>query len=1127
MTMARPLSGHRMLQEVINSFGGTSDQSQKNGKKAEAGLPTPRLSTTSSLLLAAPPTIKSRRPRRQTSIRTVAEMLRSWDTYQDVDNKSGATSLCQDNPTAVHKRCVEGLFALKRLETELDLNFQVVSSLPEHGLDAVSSPRKCSEKKRVLEANYVEEIALQLELQGALRKNGGRAQSLILRSPMAWEIVPTGGSSCSRPLTPNRRSVTPSTRACTPCGEGPANDTLAIASRSVTPVAGECSQSVDSFTLCRPTCDNTVRSIGDAGHAMLLELRERSNETLLIRRVRPSGGGFSGGRLWTPTEGLPRLQTLRDEDVEDTSLFEEDPLALLSLAETQCLRLEQTLTLKLSEHSKEQSTLATDSTGDSSPTKLLALTSTPHSVEIPSTPSSGPRSPKAGTRAPGLTIVTSPDPSNDRFESYLRDFRTVFRIIGPVMPSATRMLETSLKGLVLSLDRELHTAHLALVDLQAKVDLLSSQIQGTEAVRSENEVLKSKNESLQKKLQHAETLRNEEVATLSFHIDTLKNEVKRLTPEEGSMQAVSTLIDVCENLLEDMQIESAKQHKILEELSDCTSRVVHDSQRASDDAKKLSAQRPGRIVELPNGEIILRSFDVVEQATQVTELDLLKVDIDAPIRYRTLTTRTLLAAFQSREVRKMRSEELSLEIDKLYAAKLVADSEADSAGLPRAPLSDFIIEYYLDSIHSVGQAQERLSSIMSSISAIERASAKRSEIPLKIQLFSRFLEYCDFEQVLPLSVLNVALQAKRLCQAQVAKGDASLQKSYSTVSRDSGRSRGASVLGGGNPVQVYSDQQPLSVAIAWDSSLKALPHGGSAEARKELFAHLSKFADMQGNGADGAKVTSQFYVLLLILHDRLKKEAAPKLRELVHRVETKGQATVEDFKEALNNAGLLSVDDSVWRPRLAHSSVISEGVMLNESVVLDHFGGGAIHRMPRGSVSEAQMMTAVAEAFAADSRARCEEYRRLFNRHYSKKLDPRTSSISFSDAKVILQSADSSITSTYVRNLFCSAVEVGRSCFQYDGDACPVVGTLTAASSGIYGGDTVTLQLLHTAMLRNYHLKRDQAHSTAAASEHDRSTRGNRGAVPLLNSSTLRSSISMAPKTPASSTNRGRARSNR
>jgi hypothetical protein len=1126
MTMAqRPLSGHRMLQEVINSFGGTSDQSQKNGKKAEAGLLSPRQSTASSLPPAAPPTIKTRRPRRQTTIRTVAEMLRSWETYQDVDKKSGSASLCQDNPTAVHKRCIEGLVALKRLETELDLNFKVVSSLPEHGLDASSSPRKCIEKKG---ANDIEEIALQLELQGALRKNGGRAQSLILRSPMAWEIVPTGGSSCSRPLTPNRRSVTPSTRACTPCGEGPANDTLAIASRSATPVAGECSQSLNSLTFGGPTCDNTVRAIGDAGHAMLLELRERSNETLLIRRVRPNGG-FSGGRLWTPTEGLPRLQATNacDEDVEDASLFEEDPLALLSFAETQCLRLEQTLALKLSEHSKELSVLANDANGDSSPTKLLALTSTPNSVEVPSLSSSGPRSPMSGMRAQGLSIVTSSDPSNDRFESYLRDFRTVFRLIGPVLPSATRMLETSLKGLVLALDAELHTAHGALSDLQAKVDILSSQIQGTESVRSENELLKSKNESLQKKLQHAETLRNEEVATLSFHIDTLKNEVKRLTPEEGSMQAVSTLIDVCENLLEDMQIESAKQNKILEELSDCTSRVVYDSQRAADDSAKISAQRPGRIVELPNGEIILRSFDVVEQATQVTELDLLKVDIDAPIRYRTLTTRTLLAAFQSREVKKMRSEELSVEIDKLYAAKIVADSEADSAGLPRAQLSDFIIEYYLDSIQSVGQAQERLSSIMSSISAIERASAKRSDMPLKIQLFARFLEYCDFEQVLPLSVLNIALQAKRLCQAQVAKGDPSLQKSYSSVSRDSGRSRGASVLGGGNSVQASSDQ-PLSVAIAWDSSLKALPHGGSPEARKELFAHLSKFAEVQGTGADGAKVTSQFYVLLLILHDRLKKEAAPKLRELVHRVETKGQATVEDFKEALHDAGLLGVEDSVWRPRLAHSFVISEGVILNESVVLDHFGGGAIHRMPRGSVSEAQMMTAVAEAFVADSRERCDNYRRLFNRHNSKMLDPRSTSISFSDFKFLLQSADPSITAAFVRNLFCSAVEVGRSCFQYDGDACPVVGTLTAASSGIYGGDTVTLQLLHTAMLKSYHLKRDQAHNTTTTSEHDRSSRGhNRGAVPLLNSSSTRPSISMVPKTPASATNRSRARSSR
>ena len=45
---------------------------------------------------------------------------------------------------------------------------------------------------------------------------------------------------------------------------------------------------------------------------------------------------------------------------------------------------------------------------------------------------------------------------------------------------------------------------------------------------------------------------------------------------------------------------------------------------AAESEQDIALHRPGRVVELPDGELLLRPYNVADQGTQLMETDLLK-----------------------------------------------------------------------------------------------------------------------------------------------------------------------------------------------------------------------------------------------------------------------------------------------------------------------------------------------------------------------------------------------------------------------------------------------------------------------------------------------------------------------
>merc|ERR550537_1562932 len=122
----------------------------------------------------------------------------------------------------------------------------------------------------------------------------------------------------------------------------------------------------------------------------------------------------------------------------------------------------------------------------------------------------------------------------------------------------------------------------------------------------------------------------------------------------------------------------------------------------------------------------------------------------------------------------------------------------------------------------------------------------------------------------------------------------------------------------------------------------------------------------------------EFYFLLMIVHDRIKKEAAAKMRDLIGRVEARGQATADEFRDALRDAQILGVDEQIWRPKLTNAAAGGNQGLLTENSVIDYLGGGSQGRLPKGYVTESQLLAATSEAATADVRERTESLKKIY-----------------------------------------------------------------------------------------------------------------------------------------------------
>jgi len=390
----------------------------------------------------------------------------------------------------------------------------------------------------------------------------------------------------------------------------------------------------------------------------------------------------------------------------------------------------------------------------------------------------------------------------------------------------------------------------------------------------------------------------------------------------------------------------------------------------------------------------------------------------------------------------MRIQELCGEIDRIYAAKMTADVEADSAGVPRAELQDFIVHFYLDERHYVSAAEKQVYSILS---CIHKHAGQ--QVPLKVELFARFLEFSDFDRALPLSVLNIALRAKR-------NGQAHLQRSGAPSAKEPpGAKKGQAAAGEGT----------LTVAAAYEAAQRTLPDMGTL-GYKEMFQGLAKHSDIEGIEAKREGMR-EYITLVLLIHDKLKKDAAPLMRDLIHRIEQSSlkvaDATFDDFREALRDAHIYGVEDKLWKSKLEVPGMPNA---ISPDVLLETLGGGSLSRLPKASITETGFMAVVTDAVCAGFVESTKLLKQRWETQHAIQ-GAGTPGLRYADFKELARSVEPNLTDPEIKRFFVSAIEMSHACTQTAGVLAPLTGTVDPVNDS-YGGDIISFTVLLQAALR-------------------------------------------------------------
>jgi len=575
----------------------------------------------------------------------------------------------------------------------------------------------------------------------------------------------------------------------------------------------------------------------------------------------------------------------------------------------------------------------------------------------------------------------------------MRDIRTVLRMLCEPMPKAARLLEAAIKGLVVSMDTQLAARKRHTQSLENQLSQLDSAAAELEMLR--RKVSDEQVEHLKRKetFEKMEARRDEDIRVLQERNAALKAEVEALTPDPTELDGVATIMGDCTDLLEELEEECQRQGNILHDMTTHTADVVRSSGLEDPTVVRKKTEH-GRVVELANGEILLRPYGIRDQETQLNDGDIARFHEWCPIVLRVPSIRLMLAAAEGQEIPLMTSDELAAEIDSIYTAKIAADAEGDHSGAPCRELPDFIVEHYLERTLSLERAEMKFCSIIQSI----RRAEQQGSLTQKAALFARFLEVCEYDQALPVPVLSAVLRAKRHAQSSLVKTRDAPAKA--SIAHPGGRKQPRESVSGAALVNTFAALQEgqLAVNTAYESGLRALPSGGGGGPR-ELFHSLALCADIEGMPPasqvdSGRRGHREFAVLVTLLHAKLQREEAPELREIILRAEKKETITADEFRHALRACHFGDIDDHIWRNKLSPSVLNSQAngnLQLSGENLLEQLGGGASARLQRPMVTETNFLMAVTSAITADYGSRVEHLEGLWTRRTQTRVPTKES----------------------------------------------------------------------------------------------------------------------------------------
>jgi hypothetical protein len=769
------------------------------------------------------------------------------------------------------------------------------------------------------------------------------------------------------------------------------------------------------------------RAVGDTNHTLYLELAERLPETIIMKRSRQNGRPSSAASdmavrksLDAHSGAMTLALTARPATAEWDTHDALSPTQHGSL-ESEGKKLERNFMQKLSGHYKQ---LAVELRMPAPPCHTLG----PHAAH-----KYAEEVIEAAARIRART--------KDLAQEYIREIRSALRLVGPSLPVAARVIEGAVKGLVVALDMSLSAGWHQAEELEGQVTKLKEESMEAKLVLDELQNLKRENNHLQESCHGKESRLKDIEGDLHRKIEELKQEIERLSPDQSDLEGVAGLMGEYNALMVEMQEETRMQTIILDNITEYTKNVVGDVTSTPEERQRINN---GRVIELANGDLCLRPYDVENQETQVCESDLNSIDPDAPVRLRTAGVRQLMTVFSHENTPVMEIRELDAEIDRIYDGKIRADEVADAAQLERRELADFVVEFYLDSFQSVHKAQEKFCSILRCLQSADRNDL---QVPLKVLLFQRFLEFCEYDESLPLTVLNVVLQAKRFARQLMGVRNKPSDREKEARDRYAAGARNASVRsrdGSAFDIETAAmvKEPQLGVALAYEAAMKALPQQ-RMPAMSAFFAGLSSRAEIENSKNGQVMVSGQvlerdLLVLLQLLHGRLQQEGARLLLDLVQRIENHEKASVEEFRESVRDAKVQAIDDSVWLKKLQDPDTPGQ---LNGKLMMDLLGGGGSARIPAVTISESGFMAAVTEAVAEDFHDRLQHIHELWKRR-CRETHSSNGSLCYADFESVVRSEDSNMPKPMLHAAYLTTVEMSRGCSQLNGDPCLPVGTM-------------------------------------------------------------------------------------
>ncbi|KEP63259.1 UNVERIFIED_CONTAM: hypothetical protein HHA_297488 [Hammondia hammondi] len=365
-------------------------------------------------------------------------------------------------------------------------------------------------------------------------------------------------------------------------------------------------------------------------------------------------------------------------------------------------------------------------------------------------------------------------------EDFLRDLRLALRHLLSTSRRedlwAVAAVESLVKGLLLTLDREIvahqnyihQLEHLVVSHQSREAELLSVQLR--------NQELQCLVDSVKRLKQEEKTKHEQEQAALRQQIEKLVNEIDRLTPNEEAVERTRDLMADVEEILETHSSECMHQQDLLQGLTHTLASLVVGK---GESVAALRDKRAGRVVELANGELEFRVCDMADAEVSLHEEDLGCPDLSTPVKLRWKFLRRLFLKYRAADLASVSLPDLLCHIERIYDFKtsqefsFVPSSEPHSASYregkivssrPRPSLLDAWREFEVEEFGLVSQAEKKIARVLSALSKlIHQAGENTDNIHTELQLFVRFLGFCELSSYYPPPVLSVFLFVRQQC----------------------------------------------------------------------------------------------------------------------------------------------------------------------------------------------------------------------------------------------------------------------------------------------------------------------------------------------------------------------------